>query len=63
MTLIEMQERIRKIEVAIGQINLALGNLAPKRQLSHILTLLTKQITDLNTEISNIKSQLEVLKK
>ncbi len=63
MTLVEMQERIQRIEVAIGQINTALTNLAPKRQLNHILTLLTRQITELQAELTDVKAQLEVLKR
>lgn len=63
MTLIEMTERIQRLEVAVGQINVAISNLAAKRQLNHILTLLTRQITDLQSELTDVKAQLEVLKR
>ncbi len=63
MTLIQMQDRLQKLELAQGQTNIALGNLASKRQLNHILTLFTNQITELQDRISNLESQIEVLKR
>jgi polyhydroxyalkanoate synthesis regulator phasin len=53
--------RVQEIEKAISEHGVALGNLASKRQLNHMLTLLTKENAELKARIDALESQLEML--
>lgn len=59
----EEELRIQRIETALSKHAIAISNLAPKQQLSHILALLERSITALTEEVASLKSQLTALKK
>jgi hypothetical protein len=55
--------RLQRIEAALAEHAIAIDNLAPKQQLSHILALVQRQIEEMRTDIASIKSQLKAIKK
>lgn len=57
------EQRVQRIETALGQHATAIKNLASKRQLTHILSLVERQLTEVRSDIASIKSQIEALKK
>lgn len=57
------EKRIQAIEQSLSNHAIAIANLASKRQLNHILALVTQQITEIQSSIASIQSQLEALKK
>ena len=59
----EETRRVQNIENAIAKLNQALQNVASKRQLNHVLTLVQREIDSLQSEIDDLKSQLAALQK
>jgi len=57
------EKRIQRIEQSLSDHTTAIKNLASKKQLNHILALLQKQIEEIQTDITSIKTQIEALKK
>jgi hypothetical protein len=57
------EKRIQSIEQVLSKHSTAIRNLASKRQLNHILALLTQQLETIQTELASIQSQIEALKK
>ena len=55
------EKRIQTIENAIAQHGVAIGNLASKRQLNHLLTLVKKENAELKERIEALESQLKML--
>jgi hypothetical protein len=53
--------RVQEIEKAISEHGTALGNLASKRQLNHMLTLLKKENAELRSLVEDLQSQLDML--
>ena len=56
-------KRLARIEQSIKELILAVSNLAAKKTVNHISTLLQKQIADLQTQIDDLQSQLDAIKK
>lgn len=56
------EKRLQRIESEIGQLKLAVRNLAAKRQLNHITTLLQSDIKELRDALDSIQSQLDSIK-
>lgn len=57
------EKRIQTIETALAQHTTAIKNLASKRQLNHILTLVTTQLEEIQTQLNSLQSQIDALKK
>jgi polyhydroxyalkanoate synthesis regulator phasin len=53
--------RVQEIEKGLSKHGTALGNVASKRQLHHMLTLLQKENAELNARIDALESQLTML--
>jgi uncharacterized protein YigA (DUF484 family) len=59
----EEEKRIQRIELALGQHTTAIKNLASKRQLTHLLSLVERQLKEVRDDITSLKAQIETLKK
>lgn len=59
----EETRRIQTLENAVADLRRAINNLAAKRQLNHVLALTTQEISDLETRIDDLESQLAALQK
>jgi hypothetical protein len=57
------EKRFQVLESAVAEHTTAIKNLASKRQLSHILSLIERQLTEIRTDIASIKTQIAALKK
>lgn len=57
------EKRIQTIESALAVHATAIKNLASKKQLTHILSLLENQITEIQATLTSLQSQLNALKK
>lgn len=60
---VDEEKRIQTIETGLAEHTTAIQNLASKRQLSHVLSLIERQLTEIRTEIASLKSQINALKK
>jgi uncharacterized protein YigA (DUF484 family) len=64
MALSESEEkRLQRMEAGLSQHSTAINNLASKRQLTHILSLVERQLKEIRDDIASLKSQIEALKK
>lgn len=59
----EEEKRVQRLENTVGQLTTAIKNLASKRQLNHILSLVERQIKEVRDDIASIKAQIEALNK
>lgn len=60
---VDEEKRLQRLELAVGKLNVAVKNLASKRQLNHILSLIQEQLADVRSEVASLKTQIEALKK
>ena len=56
------EKRIQRIEAGLADLAKAVNNLAAKRQLSHISTLLQKELDAQADVITSLQSQLDAIK-
>lgn len=57
------EKRVQRLETAVGQHSTAMKNLASKRQLTHVLSLVERQLKEIRDDVASIKTQIEALKK
>lgn len=56
------EKRIQRIETKLAELALAVRNLAAKRQLSHLSTLLQRENEELRQAIDSLQAQLDAIK-
>jgi hypothetical protein len=57
------EKRVQAIEAALAQHATAIKNLAAKKQLAHLISLLQNDITLLRTAVESLQSQINATKK
>lgn len=61
LTNAQLQERIEAIENKLNEIQVALNNLATKKQLNQSVNVRQSEITDLQTRVSDLESEVQTL--
>lgn len=57
------EKRVQRIEQTLAEHARAIQNLAAKRQLSHLSTLIQRDLEELRTQLSSLQAQMDAIKK
>ena len=56
------EKRLQRIEQLLAKQALAIQNLAAKRQLSHLSTLIQRDLEELRTQMASLQTQIDAIK-